>query len=266
MSGYIKIQPDTYHPAMLGQLRRFMLQLDFDEEQRATAAGEAPKFRLLPLDLMIAVDAMQSLNGVARPFAAWADLRNIRTRGVRYDIPDVPEVAQTPIPAARFLHVGDDWDDSAPDSGWTGLRDPMREALTEGSSCASEIVTTDDGRAILDLPTAQRFDVDPESAAFIADFEVDRLLSMHDAGNGPGSITAGYRWYVHYGCLTLSHSQMAEHDEIARRTAFKDRLGLTDSYDVRDVLARSVPVEDLSPQAREAWGVHGIHQAQLTLC
>ncbi|MCA3184081.1 DNA sulfur modification protein DndC [Cupriavidus metallidurans] len=264
--GYIKIQPDTYHPAMLRQLTRFMLQLDFDEERRAAAAGDAPKFRLLPVDLMIAVDAMQSLNGVARPFAAWADLRDIRARGIRYDIPDVPEVAPTPIPTARFLHVGDGWDVSAPCADWTGLRDPMREALTEGSCCAPAIVTTSDGRAVLDLPTEQQFDVDAESAAFIVDFEVERLLAMHDAGNRPGSITAGYRWYLHFGCLTLSHSQKVEHDDIARRTAFKDRLGLTDAYDVRDVLARSVPPEALPGRAREAWGTHAIKQAQLALC
>ena len=265
-SGYIKIQPDTYHPTMLRQLTRFMLQLDFDEERRAAAAGERPRFQLLPLDLMIAVDAMQSLNGVARPFAAWADLRDIHERGVRYEIPDVPEIVQTPIPLPRFLYVGESWDTSAPDADWTGLRDPMRESLTEGSSCGPDLAMTADGRAILDLPTDQQFGVDVESAAFIADFEVERLLAMHDAGSNPGSITAGYRWYAHFGCLTLSHSQKAEHDEIARRTAFKDRLGLTDAYKVSDVLAETVPIEALSAEARGSWGIHGISQAQLALC
>ena len=61
---------------MLCALTRFMLQLDYDEEQRAVAADERPKFQLLPLKMMIAVDALQWLNGVTRPFAAWADLRD----------------------------------------------------------------------------------------------------------------------------------------------------------------------------------------------
>jgi len=62
-----------------------------------------------------------------------------------------------------------------------------------------------------------------------------------------------------------SPSQKVEHDDIARRTAFKDRLGLTDAYDVRDVLARTVPTEALPGRVREAWGTHATKQAQLAL-
>ncbi|SDD59075.1 hypothetical protein SAMN05216345_111175 [Cupriavidus sp. YR651] len=264
--GYVKVQPDTYHPAMLRALTRYMLQLDYDEQQRVASVGERPKFQLLPLDMMVAVDALQSLNGVARPFAAWADLRDIHERGIRYDVPEVLEVAPTPIPAPRFLHVGDAWDDSAPDSDWTGLRDPMREALTEGSACEPAITVGADGRAILDLPTSQQFGVDLEAAHLIAEFEVERLLDMHDACSAPGSVTAGYRWYAQYGCLTLSHSQKAEHDDIARRTAFKDRLGLTDNYDLRSVLAQSVSFEDLPQAGRAGWSGLGSEQTQLALC
>lgn len=264
--GFIKVQPDTYHPRMLRALTRYMLQLDFDEQRRAAAVGERPKFQLLPVDMMIAVDALQSLNGVARPFAAWADLRDIHVRGVRYDVPEVAEVLSSPIPVARYLNVGEEWDDTAAAGDWTGLRDPMREALTEGSVCEADILVTAEGKAILDLPTAQQFSVDAESALLIEEFEVDRLLQMHDAGGGLGSVTAGYRWYLHYGCLTLSHAQKAEHDYVARRTAFKDRLGLTLDYDINSVLARSVSFEDLPHTARASWGGSRIEQAQLALC
>ncbi|SPD38156.1 protein of unknown function (plasmid) [Cupriavidus taiwanensis] len=87
----------------------------------------------------------------------------------------------------------------------------------------------------------------------IAEFELDRLLDVHDAGIAPGQVTAGYRWYAQYGCLTLSHSQRAEHDEIARRTAYKDRLSLTLEYDVDALCARAVPFESLPPEGRMAW-------------
>lgn len=254
------------YPSMLRDLTRYMLQLDFDEQRRAESTGEAPKFHLLPLPMMIAVDALQSLNGVARPFAIWADLRDIHLRGIRYDVPEVADVPPTAIPTARFLHVGSGWDDSAPLADWTGLRDPLWESLTEGSACQPVVTMASDGRAILDLPTAQQFGVDEESAQMIAQFELGRLLEMHDAGCVPGSVTAGYRWYAHYGCLTLSHSQKAEHDEISRRTAFKDRLGLTVGYDIHDVLARSLPAEALPPGAREQWRSFGLDHSQLALC
>lgn len=238
---------------MVRELVRYMLQLDYDEQCRAERVGERPKFELLPLDLLVAVDALQSLNGLARPFAAWADWRDIHQRGVRYDIPDVAQVAQTAVPTARFLHVGSEWDDTAEPAGWTGLRDPYLESLTADSACGPALQVTADGREVWALPTAQQFSVDAESAFLISEFEVDRLLEVHDAGVAPGQVTAGYRWYAQYGCLTLSHSQRAEHDEIARRTAYKDRLGLTIEYDVGALRSRAVPFEDLPAAGQLAW-------------
>lgn len=58
----------------------------------------------------------------------------------------------------------------------------------------------------------------------------------------------------------------SEQDEIARRTAFKDRLGLTLSYDLKDVFAGSVPFEDLPAAAAAHWGSQSNEQAQLALC
>ncbi|MFS8934696.1 phosphoadenosine phosphosulfate sulfotransferase [Cupriavidus taiwanensis] len=251
--GFIKIQPDTYHPAMLRELVRYMLQLDYDEQCRAERAGERPKFELLPLDLLIAVDALQSLNGLARPFAVWADWRDIRLRGLRYDIPDVPLVPQTAVPAARFLHVGKEWDDTAAPAEWSGLRDPYLESFTADAACGPALQATANGRMVWALPSAQQFSVDAEAALLIAEFELDRLLEVHDAGIAPGQVIAGYRWYAQYGCLTLSHSQRAEHDEIARRTAYKDRLGLTLEYDVDALCAHAVPFECLPNEGRMAW-------------
>ncbi len=62
-SGYIAVGPDTLHPRTVREISRFMLQLDYDERVRARRAREKPKFELLPLDVLIALDAMQSLYG-----------------------------------------------------------------------------------------------------------------------------------------------------------------------------------------------------------
>lgn len=261
--GYLKVQPDTYHPTMLRELVRYMIQLDFDEQCRAERAGERPKFELLPLDIPIAVDALQSLNGLAKPFAAWADWRDVRERGMRFDVPDVPAAPQTPVPEARFLFVGNDWDETAPASDWTSLRDPYIESLTAGSSCEAQLVATATGRTVLALPTAQQFGVDAEAAMLIEEFELDRLLEMHDAGIAPGQVTAGYRWYAQYGCLTLSHAQRAEHDEIARRTAYKDRLGLTLGYYVDALRKRAVGFDDLPAAAQAGWRQSAVAQPAL---
>lgn len=46
---------------------------------------------------------------------------------------------------------------------------------------------------------------------------------------------------------------MTKHDEVLRRTAYKDRLGLTLDYSVEDLLARAVAFEDLPVEAQMAW-------------
>lgn len=252
-AGFIAIEPDTYSAAMIRKLTRFMLQLDYDEEQRARRAGEKPKFQILPLDMMVAIDAYQSLQGLARPFACWADYEAIRSRRVRYDIPEVDPVPETTMPDARFLFVGDDWQKTSGASAWTGLRDPILEDLTMESGCEQFLVTLKNGQIIWDAPVNPEFSVDLESVCMIEDFELDRLLDKHESAFEPGGITAAYKWYFSYGCLNLSRGMLRKHDEICRRTAFKDRLGLTLEYDLDRLLTQSVAFADLPDEARAVW-------------
>ncbi|MCY1295974.1 hypothetical protein D9M68_598820 [compost metagenome] len=147
----------------------------------------------------------------------------------------------------------DGWEDTAAPSDWTGLREPYLESFTADSACGPALQVTADGRVVWALPTARQFSVDTEAALPISEFSVDRLLEIHDAGVAPGQATAGYRWYAQYGCLTLSHAQRAKHYEIARRTSYKDRLGLTVDYDVDALRSRAVPLEDLPAAGQLAW-------------
>ena len=249
--GFVEIKPDTYHPAFIRDLTRYMLQLDFDEKVRARREGEPPRFQILSLEMMIAVDALQSMNGLAKPFQIWADYRDILTRKVRYDIPETVPVPRTPMPKTRYLYVGDDWDSSAASSAFTGMRSDYMEALCEDSPCLPRTKQLKNGNVVWDVQREMEFSVDPESAAMIHEFEIDHLLRQFDQG-GTG-ITWGYKWYLQYGCLILSSGQLAKHDEVLRRTSFKHRMGLTVDYSVADLLGRSVSFEDLPIEAKQAW-------------
>jgi DNA sulfur modification protein DndC len=249
--GWICIEPDTFSAATVRELTRYMMTLDRDEQIRAARAGTKPKFQTLPLETLIAVDAMQSLQGLAAPMQIWADYRDIYERGVRFEVPEIAPFPPVAMPEPLFLHVGRDWDDTA--EGLTGFRDPLFEALTADSPCAPAILTLKDGRTTWEVPTGQRLEVDTEAAVLMLDFELEQLLEMHDRGFFPGGITAGYRWYLSYGVLSLSHSQQDEHDAIARRTDFKDRLGLNLDYDIEGLRRRSVRYADLPAAARAAW-------------
>ena len=252
-AGYIAVEPDTLHPKSIRELTRYMMQLDHDEQQRAMQAGEAPKFEILPPDMLVALDAMQSLNGVAKPFQVWADRRDIYERGIRYDIPEIEPVKKTEMPAARFLYVGRDWDDSASWLELPGLRNAVFEAMTEGSPCAPELKTLNNGRTAWKVPTEAEFSVDMESFWEMEQFEMDRILKKYDRGFINGGITEAYTYYLTIGVLKLTPGQQSQHDEVARRTQFKDRLGLTLDYDIDELLSRTVSFAELPEDARKAW-------------
>lgn len=263
-AGHVVYQPDTYHPIMLRFLTRLMLQLDHDEMMRARAADEERRFTILPVEMMIAVDALQSLNGVAVPFAIWADYRDIFQRGIRYTIPDVPATTPDPMPTARFIYVGDDWSDTIGRT-WSGRRDPYWEAMTEGSPCAPELVPLKDGTMAWDFDTSQSFEVDPESATMIALFELDHLFNMFDNGFTPSGATAAYKWYLRFGCLKLSHSMRESHDMIMRRTEFKAQLGFGLDYDPDELVKKTISYAELPAAAREAWRHKATTESSQTL-
>jgi len=258
MEGFIAIEPDTFSPVCVREIFRYMLQLDYDEENRARAAGVKPMFRTLTLDMIVAVDAMWSLNGLAPMFAAWHDYDDVNSGRLRYDIPEIKAAKPTPIPPAKFLFVGKDWDDSAPISNWSGLRDVYMEGLTEGTCLPGlkkikATKTIPAGRMAWDLETSQRLTVNAESLCMFLDFELPDILATRQDGRIVGGITNGYKWYLHYGLITLSHGLRADHDDKLRRTAFKDREGLTLGVDVDALLARAVRYADLPGAARKAW-------------
>jgi len=250
--GYIAIEPDTYHPVMLRALTRYTLQLDYDEMMRARAADEERRFTILGMEMLIAIDALQSLNGVARPFSVWDDFRAIFRRGQRFDIPELPAMPPKEMPATRFLYVGEDWA-STIDPHWSGRRDPYFEAMTDDSPCAPTLTTLRDGSVAWDVDSAHTFAVDSESAAMIAQFELDHLLNKYDNGFIVGGVTEAYKWYLHFGCLRLSHLQRQEHDMVMRRTSFKAHNGLILDYCIDDLVKRSVGYSDLPCAARAAW-------------
>lgn len=130
----------------------------------------------------------------------------------------------------------------------------MIESLTHDSGCEQELITLKSGRIIWSAEKHPEFSVDMESVCMIEDFELDRLLAKHESRFEPGGITAAYKWYFSFGCLNLSKSMLSKHDEICRRTSFKDRLGLTLEYDLDTLLSKTMAFAELPDAARTAWG------------
>lgn len=274
-NGYIRFAVDGYSPEQLQDLLKYALTIDIEEREAAKRLGIEPRFQIINMESLLAISAHWSLQGFALPFTGLKHYRDIE-RGARYPVPDVAEFPKVPIPAARFIHVGSSWNQS---EGWqyTGLRDVMAEAFAgfDGGGCVGNrtIKTRGEQRTVMDVNTADIFTVDPEGAAMFFEFELDRLV---DEWHGPdarkpllieGHHLAGieYRFYLRYGLLSVAKGQLGRIDEILRRTAYRERLGLAGyNYDHERALAMSVEASvPLVPSQEEILAKHRAEVAGL---
>jgi len=253
-NGYIRFGVDGYNSDMLQELLKYALSIDADERAEASRLGIRPRFQIVSGEALLAIEASWSLQAFARPWTALKIYRDV-LNGVRYPVPKIPDAPKMPIPAPRFIFVGDSWDQA---QGWayTGLRDPLADAFG-GSGCMGnkEIVSQGKATTVMDVNTADLFSVDAESAGLFMEFEMDRLV---DEWHGPnarrGYLMEGhhmsgisYRFMLQYGMISVAKGQLGRIDAILKRSAYRERLGLAGyNYDHDHALSlsveRSVPV------------------------
>jgi len=241
--GYVRISPDAYSPAMMEELLRYALTLDVQEREAASRAGIAPRFQLIGVDQLIAIDAMWSLQAFHRPFHALKIHREIES-GARFPVPDVPVFDRPKEIPVRFLWVGDNWDEGD-QLAYTGLRSVLHE-MTEGGGCMGTR-TLADGRVVMDVETADLMEVETETAYFVLD-EADELIARFHDNRHTGS-TAGYMHYLQLGVISIKSGLQGEVDGILRRSAFKERQGIAGPVDWRSFWGRAVSPEEAGLKA-----------------
>lgn len=237
-AGYIAIRPDAYNGAMTESLLRYALTIDVREQEAADLLGIEPRFQLVPLEALIAIDATWSLQGLSeRPFHALSIYREVYLQGKRYDVPEVSMMPKSGFKEVRWLYVGNDWDEGHLRM-FSGLRDPIIEGFA--SPCVGALKPLKDGKLVIDVRTEDFFAVDPEGASLLMAFELDNLLKIHDAPSR-GLVTAGFMTYIKFGTIAFAKNQVSTVDKILRRTAWKERHGLTGpGYDLASLMGRTI--------------------------
>ena len=255
VDGYIQYAPGSYAPAYTQDLLRYALTIDRDEQLKAEELGIEPRFQIVGPEALIAIDAIWSLQAYARPYTALAIYHDVYVKGLSFEIPKVPKAEKCPMPAPRYIPVKD-WDESAMDV-YTGLRSSLHE-MHEGAACAATRDLKGKGgvRTVMDVGTSDLFEVHAESVAMILGFELERLVQRyHDSARAGGVPLTGesYKFYLHYGVISLAKTQVGEVDRILRRSSWRERHGLAGyNFDVERALSMTVekpePVAVPSPE------------------
>lgn len=247
--GHIAFGPDVYSSEYVQDLLRYALTIDRDEKRAAARLGIAPRFEIVSMRALLAIDALWSLQAFTLPYAALAIYHDVYVKGMRFDVPSVPAVPKGPMPATRYIPV-EDWDVGS-EGFITGLRNPILELV---STQPREIDVKGELRMAMGLHSGPMFEVHDDSVEMVLMFELDRLVARyHEAAKVEGRrvfSVAGeaYTFYAQYGAISLARSQVGEVDSTLRRSAWRERQGLAGyNYDHDKAFAMSLekplPVE-----------------------
>ncbi|MDD2466032.1 MAG: phosphoadenosine phosphosulfate reductase family protein [Desulfobulbus sp.] len=243
--GYIAIGPDSYHPSMLEELFQICLTIDARERESAYTLGISPRFQLLDVQQIVAIDAIWSLQGYHVPFHGLYLYKKIVIDGYRYETPKIDPEPAIKFPRPRYLYVGNDWTDGL-DNRYLGLQEATLDMTLVDQEFPTGCIghkTIKAGTRVLDVLADNLFNVDPEAAALTLDLELDYLLSRHDLDHG--SITQGYRHYLVAGVIQLAKSKVSVIDRIMKRTAWRERHGLVGpNHNIAEILARATLTRD----------------------
>lgn len=267
--GFINIEPDTYSSEMLRTLLRICLSIQEDEREAAEELGIRPRFELVSNEQLLAIDAIWSLQArFERPFEAIAIWDEVVRQGARYYPPEVPDDAQPviePMPARRYLHVGDWIDDpeGVLDHDLGPMFDPVAFAAGVGEEKeraleslrlqikarreAGETISKKDEKAMYDAVEAQEHGCIGHrrlsNGSLIIDVPTTKMFSIDPEGAdlfmtfevdraleqhaaARPSPTQAFRTYSQYGLLGTSAKHAVTIDEMMRRAEWKIRHGL----------------------------------------
>lgn len=239
--GYIKIAPDAYSPKMMEELLQYALTIDVQEREAARRERIAPRFQLVNMEQLFAIDAMWSLQAFHRPFHAIKIYKDVYEKGLRFPVPEVPVAPRPKEFPARYLFVGSDWDGGR-DYTYTGLRSVVSEMVKgEGDGCMGTR-TTSNGTVVMDIEVGSMLSFDLEYACYVLDEDFSRAMEKHD--DTRYLPTEAYHYYLNMGGMSVKSGQEAEIDTILRRSNHKVRHGLAGQVDHTKLWDLAVPAQD----------------------
>lgn len=215
--GMVSISPNAYSPAYTKQLLEVILTIQAREGLAARKLGIKPRFKILTLKQVMAVDLLWSRYGYQAPFTALRTYIDIYQHGKRYNLPDIASMPEFTSKDVAFSTRVPFTDDSY-HHPFNGLRN-----IDWAAAGAEEVVETASGKLMTDVVTGDEFDIDDEGLAMFVEFEMERALTRISIDDAPSSAA---HYLLGLGTVQLAKGKHQDWDRMFRMSNRVHRAGL----------------------------------------
>ncbi|MDU4254495.1 phosphoadenosine phosphosulfate reductase family protein [Pseudomonas sp.] len=216
-TGRIQITPNSYSPAFTLELLGIALTVQVRERIAARKAGVAPRFTMLTLKQVIAIDLLWARYGYQKPWTALRTYLAVYREGKRFRIPDVAALPKFTEKDVAFRAEAPFADDQY-DGMFSGLRN-----IDWAAADCEDLTTTSSGKYVTRVEVGNEFDIDEEGLALFVEFEMEYALSRISLDDSPSAV-------VHYllglGTVQLFKGSHSEWDRMLKMSSQIFRSGL----------------------------------------
>lgn len=217
-TGEIKIAPNSYSPDFTRELLGILLTIQLDEIDEAARLCIKPRFQVLNLQQLIAIDCLWQRYGYQKPFTAMRMFLEVFEQGVRYEIPDISGLPVFTEADIRFPETSLPFADEFYQDLFSGLR-----SIEAAAADAESLTLTRTGQYVTDCNTGSEFDIDEEAADLFVGFDLDYALNRVSLDQSP---TAGIHYLMQLGTLQIFKGSHMEWDRMLRMSNQIYRHGL----------------------------------------
>lgn len=199
--GMIAISPNSYSSDFCLQLLRYALTIDAREQEWANLHQAEPRFQIMSLTKILAVDALWNRYAYSKALLACQTYKEIFIDGKRYDFPDTFTYSEKqPLPTAVKVPFTDNefW------SPHHGLCD-LELAFADPDNACNHVINTDD-----------EFTIDEEGAALFFEFELDNALQLYHHSDRACLPASGLHYLMRLGVISINKGGHSEWDKMLR--------------------------------------------------
>lgn len=205
--GWISVTPNAYSPKFTSDLLGIVLSIQADEEIEARRLGIKPRFRLLSLKQVMAIELSWGRYGYQNPWTAMRIYKSVYEEGARFSIPDLdsmPNYSEKDVSFRSRVPFTD--------GQYDGMFSGLRNVDAAAADC-EDLMTTRDGKYLTRVQVGNEYDIDEEGLELFMEFELERVLNSQRLNDTP---SAAVHFLLGLGTVQLFKGSHSDWDRMLR--------------------------------------------------